>query len=547
MPKQKQPQIDPNVLRAQALMNRIDRLECEKSCRKFIKRHVRIEDLDSPGIVLPFTLWKGQLKALRAFLHKRLVTVLKARQLGLTWLALSYAAWRLVFRPGYRAVVISANEEKAKEMVRRIVFILDHLPPHIVRRRKGCDPAFLGPTFEDQTLSVTIYHRGGEPSILHGLPATPGADLIIIDEWAEQTFAKEIWTGAFPIVNRPTGGQVIGLSTMVIGTLFDDICKGAEAGTNGFHEVFLDRWTDPRRDQTWFEATKLAMPNTWQSEYPETPNEARSVGEGAFFLEWQEKIHVVDHWQPPRSAAWPIIGVYDPAYNQACFQWYTVSPGVPGFPRGWARCFREIAPVHMTAYDQAREILRRSCYNDGKLTKIKDPYGGPEIDVPGTPYVFQYIVGDTRAWNKGDDSGISTFEVFAAYGLFMRQADKNLENGWMELHEWLKPRMGEDGNLTAKLTYTRDCGLSLRTYPACEQSKTNPEDISSKTPHDGQDCARYFCMSRVAAYEADSSRRAAVESKWSGKPEHEAELILWRKYAEEEDRQGGATFGDLGM
>jgi len=380
---------------------------------------------------------------------------------------------------------------------------------------------------------------------------------LFIDEWAFQEFAREIWASAFPTVNRPTGGQVIGVSTMKIGTLFDEISREAETdvkdgvGINGFHEIFLGRWVDPRRDQAWLEATKRAFPNSWRSEYPETPEEGRFVGTGAFFLEWQEAIHVpIDHWAPPRSAAWPIIGVYDPAYNRACFKWYTISPSAPGFPRGWARCFREIAPVHVTAYDQAREIVRLSCYRDGKTTIVKDPYPEPgheTIEIPGTPYVFRYIVGDTRAWNRDDSTGISTMEVFARYGLFMRQADKNVENGWMELHEWLKPRVGEDGNLTAKLTFTKDCGGTRRIYPACEQSKTNPETISDKTPHDEADCDRYFCMSRVEAFEPDTSKRAEVESKWTGKPDCETELHIWRKYAQEEDDRGGVTFDDLGM
>lgn len=489
-----------------AITEELDRRECRRSCRKFIKRHVKIEDLDSPGIVMPFRLWLGQLKALRAFLRKRLIVVLKARQLGLTWLTLAYAAWRLIFTPGYRVVAISANEDKAKELIRRMVFILEHLPPHIIRRRKGCDPRYTGPVYDDMSLSVTIYHRKGEPSIFQGLPATPGAgrmftaNLLLIDEWAEQQFARDIWTGAYPIVNRPTGGQVIGLSTMVVGTLFDEICRGAEEGTNDFHEVFLDRWTDPRRDQEWFEKTKRAFPNSWRSEYPASPEEARSVQKGAFFEEWQEEIHVpVDHWEPPNDPRWPIIGVYDPGYNQACFKWYTVSPGVDGFPRGWVRCFREYYPKNTIDSVQAQEILRLSCYGDGKRQKIWLPKRGMEIEVPGTPFKFRTILMDSSAETPSRGTGKSTAAVFRDYGIHMIAADKrDVENGWRRLHEWLAPRpypgREDTGVSTAYLTFTKDCGASRRTYPACVQSKSNPGDISADTPHDPQDCDRYLVM-----------------------------------------------------
>ncbi len=571
----KQPQIDPLLLKIIALKERIDREECRLDCATLIERHVKIEDKDVPGGVIPFQLWPEQRQALADFFQYRLIDVYKTRQCGLTWLVLSYIAWHLVYNPAYSAKALSAKEDPdAKELVRRLEFILRHLPPHIIQPKKGRDPKWGGPVWDSTALTVTVFHPGAEDAAFQSLSAAPNSgrmltgNLLFIDEWAFQEFARDIWAAAFPTVNRPTGGQVIGVSTMKIGTLFDEISKGAETNTqdgigeNGFHEIFLDRWADPKRDQAWFERTKRAFPNSWRQEYPETPEEGRSVGEDAFFLEWQESIHVpIDHWAPPRSAAWPIIGVYDPAYNQACFKWYTVSPGAPGFPRGHARCFREYTPVHVTAYDQAREILRLSCYRDGREAKVKDPYPTgdqkSEVEIPGTPYVFQYIVGDTRAWVKGDDSGISTAEIFAKYGLFMRQASKSLDAGWMELHEWLKPIPDLDAppepdgspRLTAKLTFTKDCRMTRNTYPACIPSKSNGEDISDKTPHDPQDCDRYFVMSRAEPYVPDTSKRAEVEAKWAGRPENEVELIMWRKYVEEEENRGkgGVGFEELGM
>ena len=44
------------------------------------------------------------------FLNERLCIVLKARQLGLTWLALVYTAWRMIFFPGFTASGISKTE-----------------------------------------------------------------------------------------------------------------------------------------------------------------------------------------------------------------------------------------------------------------------------------------------------------------------------------------------------------------------------------------------------------------------------------------------------
>jgi hypothetical protein len=531
-------------------------LRAQESCRTFIERWVKIEDRDAPGLVVPFSLWPAQRDALQAFLDHRLVIVLKARQLGLSWLALAYAVWRMVFTPGYAVKALSKKEDPdAKELVRRVVFILGHLPSWMVRPRKGCDPRFAGPTWEATTLSVTIYHRGGEPSTFQSLSAAPDSgrsmtgNLLIIDEWAFQEWAGEIWASTFPTVNRPTGGQVIGLSTMKRGTLFDELSQAAEAGQNDFHEVFLSRWADPRRDQAWFEATKRNLPNTWRSEYPETPEEARSVGVGAFFEEWQEAIHVKDeHWEPPNDPSWPIIGVYDPGYNQACFKWYTISPGVDGFPRGWARCFREYYPKNTIDPDQAREILRLSCYGDGKKQRIWLPRVREWLDLPGTPFKFARVLADTSAWSPSRGTGRSTAEVFASFGLVMAQADKNLENGWRRLHEWLKPipvpGYEETGVLSSMLTFTRDCHATRRTYPACEASESNPGDISKKTPHDPQDCDRYFVMSRPAPSEIKPDPLDALRKQF---PEYSPSFQFAARWIGQDDESKQITADELGM
>ena len=101
------------------------------------------------------------------------------------------------------------------------------------------------------------------------------ADLIVIDEWAFQQFAREIWASAFPVVNRPEGGRVIGLSTIKRGTLFEEIFTGRG---NGFHKLFLPWSADPRRDKAWYRRTLAALgrDRTLQ-EYPASVEEALTV------------------------------------------------------------------------------------------------------------------------------------------------------------------------------------------------------------------------------------------------------------------------------
>ncbi len=251
----------------------------KRDCSHFIAEHVHIEDRDSPGLAIPFQLWPKQQEALEAILGNRLTIILKARQLGLTWLALSYAVWKLIFNPGYAVVALSKREDDAKELVRRVSFILRYLPRWMVRHQKD-GANFAGPVWDATTLTITITHPEGEPSTFTSMSSGPDsgrsftASLVVLDEWAFQQWAREIWTAAYPTVNRPTGGQVIGLSTAKRGTLFEEIWDGAVSGDNTFKPIFLPWNSDPRRTLEWYEQTQKDLGDDYHAEYPETAEEA---------------------------------------------------------------------------------------------------------------------------------------------------------------------------------------------------------------------------------------------------------------------------------
>ena len=453
--------------------------EIRESIFYFIDNFVSIEDKDKPGIVLPFKLWYKQAKSLEKIISNRLVILLKARQLGFTWLILTYAIWRMISIAGYSVFALSKKEDPdAKELIRRLKFILKHLPPWLIREKQGSLENYSGLTWESTAMKITVFHPMLEPSTFQSMTSAPDsgrsftANLVFLDEWAYQEWAEEIWTGAYPLINRPTGGQVIGLSTGKRGTFFEKEWNRAVSGESNFVPIFLNVWADPRRNQPWYDQTKIDLPNTHRREYPLTAEDAFAVGEGAFFEEWNEDVHVIDHWEPPKD--WAIYGAYDPGFaSNACFKWYAISPDE------WAICFREYYPHRVIDTEQTKFIYEHSKYEDG------------------TQFQFYDIVADTDAWVKSRDTGLSTCEIFAKYKLFMRQADKAHEIGYRRQHQWLKPFSGKDGKPMAMLRFTKDCANTRRCYPAAEQSKTNPEDIDGKCEIHPIDCDRYFCMSRA--------------------------------------------------
>lgn len=439
----------------------------------FLARFVYIEDPENQQKRMSlFAVWTGQRKVAAAFFRYRRIITLKARQLGLTWLTISYALWRMMFNPGYKVVALSKREQDAKEMVRRLEFILRHLPGWMIVEKKNTPKNWQGLTWESTTLTITIHHppvdgEHQEDTTFTSMSAAPDsgrsftADLVILDEWAFQPWAREIYSAAYPTINRPTSGQVIGLSTAKRGTLFEDIWNAATKGLNNFYPIFLPWWTDPRRDKKWHEDTIRELPLTHRAEYPATPEEAFTVGEGAFFPFWDPDQHVlksVPGYYPPSYCL--LYRAYDAGFgSRACCKWYAV------YPHGKAICYREYYPHQVIDTIQAKTIKEMSV----------TPNGEPES--------IYMTVADPSAWNKQSGTGESTAEIFAQEGIYMSAADNNLHNGWRRLHQWLYPIQDKDFGESPSLMFTYACGNSIRTYPSCEQSKTNPEDISKDSEH----------------------------------------------------------------
>lgn len=443
----------------------IKKVLCSKDCDYFTQNYVQIEDRDAPGLAVPFTLWAGQSKALRSFLHHRLTVCLKARQLGLTWLALSYAAWRMLFNSGYSVVALSKREGDSKELARRVTFILRHLPPWIAIEKKKAPPGWEGVTWENTTLTVTINHPGCEPSTLQSMTSAPDsgrsftANLVLIDEWAFQQWAEEIWSAAYPTINRPTGGQVIGLSTMNLGTLFLQIWQDAVKGINDFNPVFLGWDTDPRRTQEWYEATKRTLPVTYKQEYPATPEEAMQAAQGSALPEFSRGIHVCEPFDIPKW--WTRWIGHDPGYNNP-FAWYwlAIDPdGVVYIYREYTQDFGANVPKIFYS-DQAAEVVKLNRGDRiGHVVAGMDAFA--KSRETGKTYVDYYYQGGIPNW-----------------GFIKPSTDRKLRLAtW---HEYLKPYPHPEipERTTAKLQIFSTCTKLIETLPKLLLDEKDPEKVA---------------------------------------------------------------------
>jgi hypothetical protein len=435
----------------------------------FIENYVHIEDRDSEELAVLFHLWEGQKIALKDFISERLNIVLKARQLGLTWLALSYAVWCILFCTGFLVVALSKTEDDAKELIRRVVFILRHLPEWLaledIKDNQGKNTMC---RWTSTTMSVTILHS--EQSVFNSFPAGPNsgrsftANLVILDEWAFQQWAREIWAAAYPTINRPTGGKVIGLSTAKRMTLFEEIWRKAKAKVNTFNTIFLSWRTDPRRTEEWYEQTKRDLPLSYKAEYPNTPEEAFEAAEGVAFSEFSYDIHIVkpftipEHWSKWRSV--------DNGYTDS-FAWYWFAVDEDGIVYIYREYTREPKDEKIHYSDQAKKVVQ--------LTGIES---------------IGYTIAGHDAWSKHPltinaftPQGKSIIDYYGDGGIndcVKCETDRKLRAAtW---HEYLKPYYDEvKKKWTAKVQIFDTCTKIIETLPQLVNDEKDVEKVMECT------------------------------------------------------------------
>ncbi len=231
---------------------------------------------------MPFHLWPAQAGVLWKFLTCRLLVILKARQLGISWLCCSYALWLCLFQSGKVVLCFSKGQEEANELIRRIKVLYERLPLWL---------RLALPALKKDNTRFLVWANG---SRVRSFPATKSAgrsftgSLLILDEAAYLVWARQLYDAAKPTIDG--GGQLIVLSSANgHGNLFHHLWIRAAAGFNSFVTIFLPWWARPERDAEWYAATlaEAIDPTVIKQEYPANPQEAFvASGRSRFAPEW---------------------------------------------------------------------------------------------------------------------------------------------------------------------------------------------------------------------------------------------------------------------
>ena len=471
---------------------------CRTNIEYFIDTYGHIEDKDAEDLIQPFRMWKEQREALKSLMSHRWNVILKARQLGFSWLVLHIAAHFLI-SPGKTVIGLSRTEEEAKELVRRLKVIFTYMP-ELVADKDYLPVNWKGAIFDGTALTVKVTFPDGKESIFKAFPSSPGvgrsftANLIIFDEWAFQQFAEEIWQAGFPTINRPTGGKVIGLSTIERGSLFEQIFTDPD---NGFNKIFIPWYADPRRDQAWYEQTKRSLGDLITAEYPASIEEALMVPGGAYFPEVKRDTHEVYDMPEGKVKRYVCID-----YGLDMFSAHWIAVDI----KGDAIVYREYDASDMTISQVAEVLLR----------------------VGSDEYIEAYLA-PPDLWNRRQETGKSVADILAEKGIVLTRTSNDLFNGCMAMKEWL--RVPEDGRKPALTFYKDAAPNAIRCLQKIQKDKNKPK-IYAKQPHDlthDVDSLRAFCIWWVRAPILDKEK--------SKKPKWRADLIEDYKHASPEIKE----------
>lgn len=223
---------------------------------------------------------------------------LKARQIGITWLAAGFGLWKALSAPGARILIVSINEEEASKVVNRIWDMFQSLPAHlrfgvkVLRPTRGARPY----------TSIELQHPDGKVSALLGLPSTKKAGhgetaaLVILDEFSRQEYAADTWKAVIPTM--ADGGKIIVISTANgvsneatgEGNYFHHLWVNAEA--YGIEQRFLPWSLHPDRDEDWYQSLTMKAKDRAE-QFPADPEEAFILSGGQYFdeeaLDWYRR------------------------------------------------------------------------------------------------------------------------------------------------------------------------------------------------------------------------------------------------------------------
>ena len=249
----------------------------------FVRECAYIYDATGAGWV-KFDLWPAQAETLAVMAHSKKLVILKARQLGISWLALAFALWLTIFQAPATILLFSLREEEAKELLWRLRGMYDRLPSWLRARAViHCNETRW--ILSNGSRALAFSTRAGR--------SYTGA-LALVDEADFVPDLPQFLNGVKPTVDA--GGQLFLVSTSDKKrpqSTFKNLFRAAVSGAGEYRHVFLPWSARPGRDERWRAAVRAEMfaqrgtHDDFYAEYPATPHEALAAEQLDRRLPWE--------------------------------------------------------------------------------------------------------------------------------------------------------------------------------------------------------------------------------------------------------------------
>lgn len=271
------------------LLDHVARMTDERTGEAF---QFHLTDEDSP--------WHWQrTDVLDAIEANQKIVVLKARQLGITWICAGYQLATALTKPGTLHLIYRQKEDDSAKIVSRIWEMYQTLPDHLKMGVKVLKPKWGARPH----LEIVFEHPDGRISTIRGMASTESeghgetAATVLIDECARIESVRGIWTAVNATVG--TTGKVMVVSTANgvsneltgEGNYFHRLWVTAD--DKGLTRVFLPWAKHPDRDQAWYDYSSEVRSldaRERAEQYPSNPGEAFRLTTDVFFdaeaLEW---------------------------------------------------------------------------------------------------------------------------------------------------------------------------------------------------------------------------------------------------------------------
>ena len=418
-------------------------------------RSLQIEDKVLGGLI-DFDLWDFQEELVADLCANHWMFVLKARQLGITWVIEAHLLYLATFWGNRLFLIFSQTGEDASAALARIRTMINSMPakwrPQLIK---------------DNTREIGLANG----SRFHSMMATKRAGrshapyAVLCDEIDHWTYPSEqmatIEATAPRIYAVTTGNGPDGRAPVM--------WRKADVGEGRYMASFLPWYVHPGRNDEWYRLNVLEAPEPRLAhrEFAATPEEAFASPEGVFFERWDPKVN------SPRAIAavhnhetWRAV---DFGFHHPAALWVQIAPS------GQFQIVAELAqrePFNWTTEEFADEILKR----DAELGLFEPPRG---------------TYCDPAGANVQSQTGEAEFEVFKLKGLAPLAVRSGIRDGCVRIMDAIA-----DPDLP--LLVSKSCVWTVEALGAVSPDSRRPDVYQEKSSYTHVlDALRYFMVNQA--------------------------------------------------